>query len=65
MHYITYYMMFTKVLAERGEKDFVHKEKNTQGHRVSYQMYAEGFIAVERVYTEKTDYKNNLELIKS
>ena len=57
--------MFSKVLAERGEKDFVHKEKNPQGHRVSYQMYAERFIAVERVYTEKTDYKNNLELIKS
>lgn len=27
MHYITYYMMFSKVLAERGEKDFVHKKK--------------------------------------
>ena len=57
--------MFGKVLAERGEEDFVYKEKNTQGHRVSNQLYAEGFIAVERVYTEKIDYKNNLELIKS
>lgn len=63
MHYTTYYMMFSKVLAERGEKDFVHKEKNKQGHRVSNQMYAEGFIAVERVYIEKIGYQNNLELI--